>query len=60
MKTYIKLFAVSSLLVLGACSTDFLDTEPSTTKVEENFYKTPNDAYQGLIAIYQGVFKKEK
>lgn len=52
MKTYIKLFAVSSLFALGACSGDFLDTEPSTTKVEENFYKTPNDAYQGLIAIY--------
>ncbi|KQO30092.1 carbohydrate-binding protein SusD [Flavobacterium sp. Leaf82] len=52
MKTYIKLFAVSSLFVLGACSTDFLDTEPSTIKVEENFYKTPNDAYQGLVSIY--------
>ncbi|WP_428230957.1 RagB/SusD family nutrient uptake outer membrane protein [Flavobacterium sp.] len=52
MKTYIKLLAVSSLFVLGACSNDFLDTEPSTTKVEENFYKTPTDAYQGLIAIY--------
>lgn len=52
MKTYIKLFAVSSLFVLGACSTDFLDTEPSTIKVEENFYKTPTDAYQGLVAIY--------
>ncbi len=52
MKTYIKLFAISSLFVLGACSSDFLDTEPSTTKVEENFYKTPNDAYQGLVAIY--------
>jgi len=52
MKTYIKLLAVSGLFVLGACSGDFLDTEPSTTKVEENFYKTPTDAYQGLIAIY--------
>lgn len=52
MKKYIKLFAVSSLLVLGACSDDFLDTEPSTTKVEENFYKTPADAYQGLVAVY--------
>jgi hypothetical protein len=52
MKKYIKLLAVSSLFVLGACSQDFLDTEPSTTKVEENFYKTPADAYQGLVAIY--------
>lgn len=52
MKKYIKLLAVSSLFVLGACSDDFLDTEPSTTKVEENFYRTPADAYSGLIAVY--------
>lgn len=52
MKKYIKLFAVSSLFVLGACSDDFLDTEPSTTIVEENFYKTPADAFEGLVAVY--------
>jgi hypothetical protein len=52
MKKYIKLFAVSSLLVLGACSNDFLEKQPYTEKVAENFYKTPNDAYEGLIAIY--------
>lgn len=52
MKKYIKLFAVSGLFILGACSDDFLDTEPSTTKVEENFYKTPDDAFEGLVAVY--------
>lgn len=52
MKKYIKLLAVSSLFVLGACSSDFLDSEPYTEKVTENFYKTPKDAYEGLVAVY--------
>ena len=52
MKKYIKLFAVSSLLVLGACSNDFLEKQPYTEKVAENFYKTPKDAYEGLVAVY--------
>ena len=52
MKKFIKLIAVSSLFVLSACSNDFLDNEPYTEKVTENFYKTPTDAYQGLVAIY--------
>jgi starch-binding outer membrane protein, SusD/RagB family len=52
MKTYIKLFALSSLLVLGACSEDFLENEPYTDKVTDNFYKTPSDAFEGLVAVY--------
>jgi hypothetical protein len=52
MKTYIKLFALSSLLTLGACSEDFLENEPYTDKVTENFYKTPSDAFEGLVAVY--------
>jgi hypothetical protein len=52
MKKYIKLVALSSLFVLGACSNDFLSNEPYTEKVTENFYKTPKDAYEGVIAIY--------
>lgn len=52
MKRYIKLFALSSLLFLGACSEDFLDNEPYTDKDAADFYKTPTDAYEGLVAIY--------
>lgn len=52
MKKYIKLFALSSLLVLGACSQDFLENEPYTDKVTDNFYKTPSDAFEGLVAVY--------
>jgi hypothetical protein len=52
MKKYIKLVALSSLFIVGACSSDFLDNEPYTEKVTENFYKTPKDAYEGLVAVY--------
>jgi hypothetical protein len=52
MKKYIKLFAVSSVLMLGACSDDFLVNEPYTEKVTENFYTTPAEAFEGLVAVY--------
>ena len=52
MRKYIKIACLSSLLVLGACSEDFITNEPLTDKVEENFYKTPKDALQGLVAVY--------
>lgn len=52
MKNYIKLIALSSMLVLGSCSDDFIDNEPYTDKVQENFYKTPQDAFEGLVAVY--------
>jgi len=52
MKKYIKIVCLSSLLVLGACSEEFITNEPYTDKVEENFYKTPKDAFQGLVAVY--------
>lgn len=52
MKLYIKLFALSSLFILGSCSEDFLENEPYTDKVTDNFYKTPSDAFEGLVAVY--------
>ncbi|WP_281227132.1 RagB/SusD family nutrient uptake outer membrane protein [Flavobacterium aquiphilum] len=59
MKKYIRIVAISSLLVLGACSSDFLENEPYTEKVTENFYKTPSDAYEGLVAIYDMLQRDE-
>jgi hypothetical protein len=52
MKNYIKLFTASTLLILSSCSDDFLDTSPVTEKVAENFYKTPKDAFEGLVSVY--------
>jgi len=50
-KTYI-LLTVVLLAGLGSCTKDFLEKEPLTDRVEENFYKTPDDAFQALVAAY--------
>ena len=59
MKKYIKIAALSSLFVLGACSNDFLENEPYTEKVASNFYKTPKDAFEGLVAVYDVLQRDE-
>ncbi|MEJ5303033.1 MAG: RagB/SusD family nutrient uptake outer membrane protein [Bacteroidales bacterium] len=51
-----KIKYLAAILVLIAfatgCSKDFLEKEPLTDRVEANFYKTPDDALQALVAIY--------
>jgi starch-binding outer membrane protein, SusD/RagB family len=43
------------LLTATSCKKDFLDTEDVTTATEQNFYKTPNDAYKALVGCYDGM-----
>ncbi|RYD92739.1 MAG: RagB/SusD family nutrient uptake outer membrane protein, partial [Sphingobacteriales bacterium] len=52
MKNIIKVLGLTSLLAVGACSEDFITNSPYTDVVEENFYKTPQDAFKGLVAVY--------
>jgi hypothetical protein len=52
LKLYIP---VVILLSLAACKKSFLDTQDVTTASEENFYKTPNDAYKALVGVYDGL-----
>lgn len=42
-------------LTLGACKKSFLDTAPMTTVTDENFYKTPKDAFTALAGCYDGL-----
>lgn len=52
-RTYINIsLLLLGLLVLGSCSKSFLEVEPTGLMLEDNFYKTPEEAYQGLIACY--------
>lgn len=44
-----------SLLSLGACKKSFLETEDVTTASEQNFYKTPEDAFKALVGAYDGL-----
>lgn len=51
----IQLYILSSfLLVAGACN-KFLDTEDPTIATEQNFYRTPEDAFKALVGCYDGL-----
>lgn len=43
------------LLATVSCSEDFLDAEPITEVTDENFYRTPEDAYSALVGAYDGL-----
>lgn len=41
-------------LILGSCSSSFLDVEPMTSVLESNFYNTVADADMALVGCYDG------
>jgi len=51
MKT-LKIFCTLFLLVTASCTEDFVTLEPNNQKVVDNFYETPQDALEGLVATY--------
>ncbi|HYG19035.1 MAG TPA: RagB/SusD family nutrient uptake outer membrane protein [Ohtaekwangia sp.] len=51
MKTF-KILSVLTLCAMTSCSDDFLDKAPLNQKAVETFYKTPQDAFEGLVAAY--------
>lgn len=58
MKRYIKLstiIASLSFFGLQSCSDSFLELKPRGTDLEENYYKNRQEAYNGLVAIYDVV-----
>jgi hypothetical protein len=52
MKKITYILASLSLLSCFSCGKDFLDISPYDKKVVGNFYKTPDDAFQALVAAY--------
>ncbi|HEU4554552.1 MAG TPA: RagB/SusD family nutrient uptake outer membrane protein [Chitinophaga sp.] len=48
-----QFFAAAIILTTAlSCSKSFLEREPIDRKVEETFYKTPQDALEALVAAY--------
>lgn len=45
-------FALAGSLLLGSCQKDFLDRYPQNSVPEDLFWKTPNDVYMAVNAIY--------
>jgi starch-binding outer membrane protein, SusD/RagB family len=55
MKTInIKLlsFVTAAVITLGSCSKEYLDVEPKGTNLESNYYQNQEQAYAGLVAVY--------
>lgn len=52
MNKILTAICACSLLALGACKKDFLNTTPSDKVSDANFWKTEKDANAGVSAIY--------
>lgn len=53
MKRYITL-AAFSLTTAGfiSCSESFLEVDPRATQIESNYYRNPDEVFNGLVAAY--------
>lgn len=51
-KNIFYLIILSAAFILNACSKDFLEIDPRGTVFENNYYKTPAEAFAGLVAAY--------
>lgn len=59
MKTIQKsIIAVLLVFLAAGCSEDFIDVTPKGTFLEDNYYRNEEQAYSGLIAVYD-VMRKQ-
>lgn len=45
-------FAIATAIVMGSCSNEFLEVEPQGTNLENNYYKNQEQAFAGLVSVY--------
>lgn len=57
MKTNFKKISALfvALLIFGSCGTDFLEVKPKGTALESEYYQNRDEAYAGLVAVYDVV-----
>ncbi|WP_417362467.1 RagB/SusD family nutrient uptake outer membrane protein [Galbibacter sp.] len=48
------------LAITGSCSKDYLEVRPEGTPLEENYYSTQEEAFSGLISVYDALGKQSK
>ena len=51
------IIALAIIFTMGSCTKDFIDVSPEGVYTDENYYNTPEQAYAGLIAIYDPIKK---
>lgn len=52
MKRVLFLLIILTATAYTGCKKSFLERTPVNKKVESDFYKTPKDAFQALVAVY--------
>ncbi|MDG3583234.1 RagB/SusD family nutrient uptake outer membrane protein [Galbibacter pacificus] len=55
-----KILALALVAIVSSCSKDFLEVKPEGTALEESYYSTPEEAYSGLIAVYDILGKQSR
>ncbi len=45
-------FAIATVIFMGSCSNEFLEVEPKGTNLENNYYKNQEQAFAGLVSVY--------
>jgi hypothetical protein len=45
-------FAIAMIITMVSCSKDFLEVDPKGTDLEANYYKNQEQAFAGLVAVY--------
>src|SRR5690606_40804495 len=53
-KKYLAAIALTAL-TLSSCSDDFLEIKPRGTDLESNYYQNQEEAFNGLVAVYDVV-----
>ncbi|WP_346239294.1 RagB/SusD family nutrient uptake outer membrane protein [Niabella insulamsoli] len=52
MKNIYVLILATFMLFGAACNKSFLEVDPKALQIEENYYKNPQEAFNGLVAAY--------
>jgi starch-binding outer membrane protein, SusD/RagB family len=49
------IYSLVLLVLVGACSDDFLELTPKVNALEANSYQTEDDAFEALVAVYNAL-----
>jgi hypothetical protein len=52
--TYLVI-AIAIIFTMGSCSEDFLEVQPEGSVTDQNYYKTPEQAFAALVAVYDPI-----
>ncbi|MFN5366547.1 MAG: hypothetical protein ACK5CH_14145, partial [Bacteroidota bacterium] len=48
----ISILILLALVVVASCTKDFLQTDPKGLVLETNYYRTRDEVFAGLVAVY--------